>query len=61
MRLDVFRQSLAKELRKRQRRALAMDDAGKTFAQIGSALGVSRQRAHQLVKQARDQRANGGP
>ena len=35
---------------KRRKRAYDMRQKGKTFGQIGTALGVTRQRAEQMVK-----------
>ena len=46
---------LVKEARRRRAAALAMKDSGKTFQEVGDALGVSRQRAKALVDRARDE------
>ena len=37
----------------RAKRALAMVQEGKTLREVGELLGVSRQRAHQIIKEAR--------
>ncbi len=42
-----------REAKKRRDRALAMKEAGKTFREIGDALGVTRQRAKALVDKAK--------
>ena len=44
------KQKVAAEQGKRQKKAYDMRQKGKTFLQIGDALGVSRQRAEQMVK-----------
>ena len=38
--------------RRRRARALRLFEAGDTFAEIGRKLGVSKQRAHKLVREA---------
>jgi hypothetical protein len=42
-----------KEARERRARALAMREAGKSVQEVGDALGVSKQRASELITQAR--------
>lgn len=39
--------------KQRRQRALALRKAGKTVEQVGDALGVSKQRASQILAQAR--------
>lgn len=50
----------ARAIVKRRKRALQLHNKGKNFTEIGEALGVTRQRAEQIVKAARrDQEATG--
>ena len=58
--LSSLRQQMGVELQKRGRQALELEAQGKTWAEIGAVLGVSRQRAGQILgamkKQARRRR-----
>jgi vacuolar-type H+-ATPase subunit H len=49
---------MIREARRRRARALAMKEAGKTYQEIGDALGgITRQRAKMLVDKARAEAA----
>ena len=47
--LSSLRQQMGVELQKRGRQALELEAQGKTWAEIGAVLGVSRQRAGQIL------------
>lgn len=54
---DQLNARIASEARKRRNRALVLRDKGKSWSEIGTALGgISRQRAQQLVKLAAAER-----
>lgn len=47
----------ARAVVKRRKKALALHSQGKNFTEIGQALGVTRQRAQQIVKAAQKDEA----
>jgi DNA-directed RNA polymerase specialized sigma subunit len=50
--VQELNEMMAAATRKRQRLVLKLRDQGKTWQEIGDTLGVSRQRAEQIHKQA---------
>jgi transposase len=53
---DHYQQFMA-AARKRQAEALKLHQGGKTYEQIGSELGVSKQRAYDIVQRAKQRAA----
>lgn len=51
-RIEQLTATVQQEYAKRRARALAMRNDGKTYQEIGEALGVSHQRAQAMVKAA---------
>ena len=51
--VDVAQARMTVQAAKRRKIALRMKDAGMTYRQIGEEMGVSRQRAYQMVAKAR--------
>lgn len=55
--VNELQQRVIDEARKRRERALELREAGKTVQQVGDILGVTKQRAAELIARARRDRA----
>ena len=53
--------AVMKEAKRRRRQALALANRGKTMQEIGATLGCSKQRASEIVAQARREQETPAP